>query len=208
MKTPHRLTVACALLLSGAPLPFRAHAQDGASDTTAERRLLAELAAAAASPGEEHERLSALAGEWRQTVRVWPAPGAEAVVMEGRARNEMILGGRFLKTEARAGEGPLGSESLLLTGFDRRSGRYTQVGFDTWGTYYVTAAGPFDAQRGVIVLSGEDHDPLLGSTQVYDFVLRFVDDDTYVSEIIFKDPEHTGGAEEFKMVEITAERVR
>jgi hypothetical protein len=33
-------------------------------------------------------------------------------------------------------------ESTTIIGFDRRSKKYTTVGLDTMGTYWVTAAGP------------------------------------------------------------------
>ena len=70
-------------------------------DMTAEqladiRRRIAE----AAQPGDEHALLATLAGEWHQVLKLRPAPGADVMTMEGTATNEMILGGRFLKTES------------------------------------------------------------------------------------------------------------
>jgi hypothetical protein len=52
---------------------------------------------------------------------------------------------------------------------------------------------------------GEDVDPALG-TQKYDVVTRLVSPSSYVTEIIFKDPQHTKGQKEFKAVEITHTR--
>ncbi len=40
----------------------------------------------------------------------------------------------------------------------------------------------------------------------YDFRIRFVDDDTYVTEIWFKDAVHTRGGPPFMMIEITSTR--
>ena len=97
-------------------------------------------------------------------------------------------------------------ESFIIHGFDRRHKKYTTVGFDSLGTYYVTAAGPYDDSKKAIVMYGEDVDPALGHTQKYDMVTRIISPARYVTEIIFKDPEHTGGRAEFKMVEITFTR--
>ena len=49
---------------------------------------------------------------------------------------------------------------------------------------------------------GEDFDPAVDFTQKYDIVISFIDDNKFVTEIIFKNSELTGGLEEFKMVEI------
>lgn len=161
-----------------------------------------------AKPGPEHHRLARLEGEWQLTVRLWMEPGAEPMVFEGTGENRMILGGRFLECRSVSGEGPMQTETLTLIGFDRRYERYTSVGWDTWGTYYVTAAGPFNDSTRAIVMAGEDHDPIMGYTQVYDMILRLIDNDTYIWEVVFKNPEITKGAEQFKMVEITSTRVK
>ena len=100
-------------------------------------------------------------------------------------------------------------ESFGMMGYDRRHEVYTAVGFDTFGTYYVTAEGNYDAEKKQIVMSGEDPDPFLKHTKKYDFVLRFVDDDTYVLEIVFKDKAHTKNkTASHKMVEVTYTRVK
>jgi hypothetical protein len=52
-------------------------------------------------------------------------------------------------------------------------------------------------------MSGEDVDPALGHTQKYDFVTRIISPTKYITEIVFKDPEHTKGRGDFKMAEIT-----
>jgi hypothetical protein len=70
----------------------------------------------------------------------------------------------------------------------------------------VTAAGPYDEKTKSIVMYGEDEEPTASITQKYDIIVRFVDDDTYINEIVFKD-ERTPDKKEFKMVEVTNTRV-
>jgi len=158
-------------------------------------------------PGPEHEMLASLAGTWQETVKMWAAPGMEPMTASGRCTNRMILGGRFLRSECRSEDGPIRVESLILYGFDRRRGEYTMVGYDTMGTYYITADGPWDEEREAIVMSGEDEDPVAGFVQRYDLVLRPDGDDRYITEVIFKNPELTHGVGAFKMVEIELSRV-
>ena len=78
---------------------------------------------------------------------------------------------------------------------------------DTFGTYAITAAGPFDESKQAVVMYGEDVDPLLG-TQKYDIIVRILGPDKYMMEIVFNDKEHTRGAAEFKEVEVTYTRVQ
>ena len=109
---------------------------------------------ALAQPGPEHERLTALVGTWKMEITMWPAPGGEALTTSGKIINKMVLGGRFLMSESESGQGIMATQSIGIMGFDRRSGEYTSVGFDTWGTYYVTASGAWDEDRGAMVMSG------------------------------------------------------
>jgi len=162
---------------------------------------------ALAQPGSEHKMLEKMVGTWEQMVKFWIKPGAEPSEMKGKSVNKMILGGRFLQSDVTGGEGEMKMEGLNLMGYDRRHKRFTTVGFDTWGTYYVTAAGPYDEKTKSIVMYGEDEEPTAGIVQKYDIIVRLVDNDTYVTEIIFKD-ERTPDQKEFKMVEVTNKRVK
>lgn len=169
----------------------------------------AKLAAASyelAKPGHEHRQLEALVGSWDLEIKFWMQPDKPPMTFKGKSQNKMILGGRFLLTEARGGEGPTAFESFIIQGFDRRHKKYTTVGFDSQGTYYVTAAGPYDDSKKAIVMYGEDVDPVLGHTQKYDMVTRIISPTKYVTEVIFKDKEHTHGRAEFKAVEVTSTR--
>lgn len=188
--------------LAGSPAARQLAAQE--PDSAEQARVRAAMMAAM-QPGPEHERLAEMSGSWNLDIRMWPAPGAEPMVADGTAENRMILGNRFLESRTIGGEEPMRVESLVLLGFDRRIGEYTSIGLDTWGTYYVTAAGR-EAESGRIVLEGVNEDPISGTRETYQMVLRRVDADTFVHEIIFTDPVHTRNGEPFKMIEITYHR--
>ena len=153
---------------------------------------LAEMQAAilaSAVPGPQHEMLARYAGDWDIEITMWPTPGGHAVQATASGTNRMILDGRFLEIYS---EGPFfGSvvKAISILGFDVRHERFTTVGFDTFGTYYITADGPWDEGTRSTRMSGNDDDPIAGFTQEYDFVMTFIDDDTYSTEIIFKNKE-------------------
>lgn len=174
-------------------------------DTQKQQQMMAEYMQLA-QPGEEHQFLAKYAGNWNMEVKFWMTPGTEPMVSTGTGEATMILDGRFLWLETQTGERMAATESLWILGFDRRYKEFTAVGMDTFGTYYITAWGTMDKETNVMTLSGTDDDPIAGFTQVYDFVFRFENDDKFVIEMIFKNKEMTGGADSFKMGEITFTR--
>lgn len=195
---PLALLVPC--LLAAAPAAAQVPA------TPEERQRLAQEVMAAAQPGPEHAGLMALAGAWDVEGFMWSGPGAEPMKLGFPAENRAVLGGRFLESRASGELMGMPIEALTIYGFDRRHRRYTVVGFDSFGTYYVTGAGTMDPATRTVAMDGTDDDPVTKTTQVYTLHLRFVDPDTYVTDAVFHDAAHTGGGPSFKVVELTWRR--
>lgn len=161
-------------------------------------------ALALAGPGEEHVRLTGLAGSWDLEIVLATSPTATTMI-RGVSENRMVLGGRFLVSEAKSLEPVMGMdiEAMSIYGFDRRDATFTVLGLDTFGTYHVEArGGPTDSQT--IVMPGVMVDPQTKRQERYDMILRFIDDDTYVTAVVFK----LDSGEEAKAVEITHRRRR
>jgi hypothetical protein len=142
-------------------------------------------------PTTEHALLAGLEGRWTQDVTY--QMGGPPMQATGTLTNRLILGGRFLMSEGTSNN-PMGFgdptvEVMAVYGFDRRVNQYTIVGYDTMGTYYVTAAGGRRSD-GLVLMSGEtlEHEAGTSVMRRYDMTLRIVDADTYITEIIFKFP--------------------
>ncbi len=174
--------------------------------TAEEKQKIQQRQMEASIPGPEHERLATMQGTWDVETRIWSEPDAEPIVARGTTEAKMVLGGRFLVQTGMYSAPAPPIELMAVMGFDRRSNEYTLVGFDTSGTYWVSGQGPANTAGDEAVLAGVDHDPISGADQVYDFVLRWVDDDTFVTQVVFKDEIHTRGGPPFKMVETTSRR--
>ena len=153
-------------------------------------------------PGPEHELLKEFVGNWDMQVKIWQAPGQEAMTTTGSCENRMILGDRFLMMETVSGEGMMHTETMGIMGYDRRHKKFTNVGFDTWGTYFVTASGDYDEAKRQYTLYGEDTDPVMGIDQEYNFIITWMNDDAWKVEVVFIDFPMVE-EKEFKMVEIT-----
>lgn len=174
-----------------------ASAEQQAADSAAQAEMVAAYLEMM-KPGPEHAELAKRAGTWEMELSFFYAPGAPPEVMKFSYQAEMILGGRFLESNS--------AMNKSIMGFDRRSGDYTLVSFDTAGTYYVAAAGRYDSTSGSIRMYGEDVDKLAGFTQKYHINYYYPDENTTRFEVIFVNPEMTGGQPEFKAVEAVARR--
>lgn len=122
---PHlSLTVlASVLLLSVAPAA--SHAAESASQLPASTRL--------AAPGPMHERLKPLVGTWKVEMRVYPAPGAPAIVSKDlKATRTLILGGRYLQEELTGTFGGSPSSRLAILGYNNLDERFELTTFDTF----------------------------------------------------------------------------
>lgn len=195
------LGLAALVILSLVVAPGRAQ-----HPTEEEMQKRAAMSMALAGPGDDHKLLEKMVGTWDQEIKFFMDAGAEPMVMTAKTTNTLVLGGRFPQLQSKGGDPPMVIESLNLIGFDRRHKKYTQVGMDTMGTYYVTAAGTYDESAKTMTLSGTDEDPVIGHVQEYDFVYHFEDDDTYVFEVFFKDEMHTKGGDPVKLAEIVHTR--
>lgn len=137
------------------------------------------------APGQHHELLARLAGTWQVTNRTWPqGPEGPAMRSEGQATNEMILGGRFLRSGATGTMMGMPTEGIILIAFDNFAERYQMTSLSNLGTAMHHATG-FASQDGrEIVFYGEMDEPMLeihGRTVRY--VLRSETDDRYVLEV-------------------------
>jgi hypothetical protein len=142
-------------------------------------------------------------GDWVSEVTITMAPGAEPMTQTATASCRTILGGRFLQMDSQGSFMGQPFESVGMFGFDRRHKTWTTVGFDTLGTYWVSASGKRD-EDGVIRMHGRDDDPM--GEQVFITELRFVSDDEFVSSLLFTKLGPQAFEQPFRMVEVRYKR--
>jgi len=178
-----------ALVVTAAPVL----AQDCDEPTPAQMMEGQQKTMALMAPGAEHELLTRLAGEWSATVNMY-MPGMDAMSSPMTSTNEMILGGRFLQSKSTGSMMGMPVDSITLFGYDRRHDHYTMVGFDTMGTYYITASGTYDEATNTLTLNGTDDDPVMGIVQDYTFDVVFHDDGSVDFGLTFNCPTMGTGA--------------
>lgn len=159
MKTTSTVLAALLLAAAAAGPAVGADADEGDPDAMMQAWI------EASKPGEHHERLAAMAGQWNVRIRYWAAPGAEPEETRGMAKNELILGGRFLQQEYKGsfmGEPFLG---LGLEGYDPGRGVYTSDWRDSMSLFVMRQEGTCDDEDCTsLTYEGTWVDPVSGET--------------------------------------------
>lgn len=137
----------------------------------------------AATPGESHQMLAKSAGAWTGTVTMWMQPGAPPTVSQAQATNEMIMGGRYLKSTNSGNVMGMPFEGVGITGYDNTKKQFVNSWIDNMGTGIMTMSGTWDAASKSIVYTGSMADPVSGKDMAFREVWKFVDNDHQVMEM-------------------------
>ncbi len=194
-----------ALLLAlAALLALPALADD--TETHQAPEMAPEMAAAmevyqkAATPGENHEFLAGLAGDWQFTSTVWMAPGQPPMESEGKSTKTMIMGGRYLREKVKGSMMGNTFQGVGVTAFDNTAGEFINTWFDDMSTSIAVARGQRDGDT--LTMHGEYLDPMSKQTMKVRYVTRKVDADHHVFQYFMTMP----GEPEFKSMEIAYSR--
>ncbi|HXB07897.1 MAG TPA: DUF1579 domain-containing protein [Puia sp.] len=152
---------------------------------------------AAATPGETHKMLAKSAGTWTATVTMWMQPGTPPTTSTAEATNEMVLGGRYLKSVNKGNMMGQPFEGVGYTGYDNVKKQFVNSWVDNFGTGIMTMSGSWDAASKSIVYTGSMADPVSGKDTPFKEVWKFTDDDHQVMEMYYPVQ-----GKEFKSMEI------
>lgn len=153
------------------------------------------------TPGDIHKMLSRSAGTWMTNVTMWMQPGAPPMVSTGQTNNEMILGGRYLKSTNTGNFMGMPFEGIGITGYDNAKKIFINTWIDNMGTGIMTMTGTWDDASKSIRFTGSMVDPMSGKDIPVREVLKIVDDNTQLFEMY-----STLDGKDFKNMEIKYSR--
>lgn len=157
----------------------------------------------ASAVGQSHAQLKPLAGHWKQEVKWWADPAAPPMVSQGTSETTLIMGGRYLREEAKGEMMNNPFEGLGITGYDNQKKKYVSSWIDNMGTGIMLSEGTCDSSGKVFTFIGSYIDPVTGKNETARMVTRVVDDNKHTFEMHAKSPD----GKEFKMMEITYTRM-
>ncbi len=162
-------------------------------------------------PGKQHEFLKQFVGEWTTTTRMFMAPGAPPMEVQGTASLSMIHGERFLKQDFAgnmAMPGPDGKvvtvpwTGLGVTGYDNNRKLFSFSWTDSMSTGIILGSGALSKDGKTITCFGQMDEPMTGEMgKAVRFTTRAVANDTWtfqIDEVVYGDP--------FKVVEVEYKR--
>ncbi len=148
-----------SIVLGGQPLASAQPAQDQPEmEMSAEMEAMAK----AGAPGEHHQYLNRMIGDWEGTFRMWMKPGAPTMEMPGTVTREWVLDGRYIR-EIVDSEGEWGKfRGLGYMGFNNVDGQYEFIWMENMSTAIMFSTGSYDPDSKVLTIRGSHRDPMSG----------------------------------------------
>ena len=135
------------------------------------------------TPGWAHEMMATHAGKWKTVTTLWMDPSAAPQTMEGTSKNEMIMGGRYLKSTHSGVMMEMPFEGMSLEGYDNAKKEFTSVWIDNFGTGTSISTGKYDKETNSIIYTGTVYDPMQSKDVMIKEIVKYIDKDHHVIEM-------------------------
>ncbi len=188
-----RLKYIFFLLFAALFISFNSFAQDQNQEAAEGEKAWMEFM----TPGEYHQMMSKNVGNWNYTAKFWMDPNGDPQVMDGTAKTESLLGGRYFKTSHSGTMMGMPFEGFSLDGYDNAKKEFFSVWFDNMGTSYMLSKGNYDEASKTLTMTGSSYDPMSGGDVEFKQVIEFIDDKNQKMEMFSN---HDG--EEVKVMSI------
>lgn len=155
---------------------------------------------ALSQPGEYHQRMNKMVGDWKTKITMWMGPG-EPTVTEGTARSEWMLGSRYLQTKHTSSFNGMPFEGVGIDGFDNAKGEYFSLWFDNMGTGFMTTTAKPSTDGKTLTYKGTSFDPSQGKEVTVRQEVEWTGERTYTFSMYMG-----SGGQEMKVMELSAEK--
>ena len=138
------------------------------------------------TPGEHHQHLARLAGDWKGASKTWMERGAAPIESAGTMHIEPILGGRFVQSQYKGAFLGLNVQGLGLDGYDNFKHKHVGMWIDNLGTILMTFEGTCADGGRVTTTTSDFNDPATGKPTTMKSVVTLVDANKFVFEAYIK----------------------
>jgi len=154
-------------------------AQDENEDMSESQKAWEEFMA----PGPYHEMMAKSVGDWKTVTKFWQDPAGEPQIIEGTAKTESLLGGRYFKTTHNGEMMGMPFEGFSIDGYDNAKKEFFSVWVDNMGTSYMLSKGDYDENSKTLIMTGSTYDPMVGAEIDYKEVIKYTDENNQVMEM-------------------------
>lgn len=180
----------------------KAAAKPKAAAPAMDEKAAMEAMMKAATPGEPHKQLAAMAGTWDTSVKMWMKPGDPPQESTGTTERKMVLGDRYLSETF---DGTFMGQPFSgtgMTGYDNVTKKYVGTWADTMSTGMMLSTGMMDKGGKSITSKSTMSDPMTGKTTTAKIKMSMTDADHQTMEMWGAGPD----GKTYKMMEITYSR--
>jgi hypothetical protein len=171
----------------------------------AETAAMMEAMMKAGTPGAEHKTLAAMTGKYDAEVTMKMAPDAPEMKSKGKETNEMILGGRYIKSDYAGDMMGMPFNGTSLSGYDNTKKKFVSVWADSMSTSLMVSEGTADASGKVITFTGECPCPTEGGKlKAFRQVMTITDADHHEMDMYSAGPD----GKEFRGMHIAFTRAK
>jgi len=182
-------------------LPAVHLAQEGSQEAPSPEEMM-EAMMKLAAPGEHHEHLAMIAGDWTYNLKMWMPGSPEATESAGTVTSKWILGGRFLQSEMKGEFMGMPFHGIATDGYDTVNKQYISTWKDNMGTFMMHYSGQCNGSGKVRTMRSEFTDPMSGQKMKNRAITTVLTDDSYKYESFMVLPDEN----EFKNMEVVATR--
>ncbi|MBZ0198672.1 MAG: DUF1579 domain-containing protein [Ignavibacteriaceae bacterium] len=154
------------------------------------------------TPGEMHELLGQMVGEWNTEITMWMDPSAEPTKSTGTSVYKAILDGRYFTGEHHASFMNMPMIGNELVGYDNAKKKFFSTWIDNFGTGILYMEGTLDPETKVITYFGKSTDPMGVESDVKQTITYSDKDKGFMEMFTMKD------GQEFKTMELTFTRTK
>jgi hypothetical protein len=134
-------------------------------------------------PGEPHQELMAMAGNWETKIKMKMAPDAPWEEYTGKSKIQKALGGRYVIEKFSAEMGIMGKfEGLLILGYNNLTEEYESIWMDNFSTSPTKAAGSIN-EGGTMIMKGLMKDLITPDGRPYRHETTPKGKDTYMMQM-------------------------
>lgn len=138
---------------------------------------------ASMTPGEQHQWLASMSGDWDATVKMWMDPSQPAMESKATTKNEMIYNGLYQKSSHTGDMMGMPFLGESITGYDNVNKKFVATWIDNMGSGIMFMEGNIDDTTKNLILTGKMTDPTSGKSLDIKEVMKMVSEDSYVFEM-------------------------
>jgi hypothetical protein len=187
-KPAFRLGAAVFCLAAGA-VSVRADEMKKSAEPAADQKAIMEAWQKFATPGAAHKKFEYSVGTWNVAAKSWMAPGAKPEESTGKARFELLMGGRFLQQTFDGTMMGQPFHGMGLNGYDNEKKVYQSVWIDDMGTAMLSMTGHWDEAGNAFEETGSMDNFMTGEPVAIKGVMKKVDADHFTYDMWMAGPD-------------------